>query len=613
MTDELLPYYNRELAFIRKMGAEFAAAHPKIAGRLRMSAETTEDPHVSRLIEAFALLAARTRHKIEDDFPEITEAMLGVLYPHYLAPIPSLAIAQLRLDEAQRELVAGYPIARHTQVETEPIGGDPCRFQTCYDVTLWPIETAEAGFHGTPFTAPTTPMASEAKAILRVKLRCLSSKVTFDMLELSSLRVYLHGQVQHAYALYEKLLNCAMGVAVARSAGDPEPVLIDAGRLRPVGFEPDETLLPYPARSFPGYQLLTEYFAFPKKFLFVDFDCFSPRVRRHLEGQRSCELYVFLDDYDQDLERNITADSLQLGCTPLANLYRQRAEPVRMTETAYEYRVIPDARRPLANEIYSVDRVIASTDEGDEVEFLPFYSLQHGTQHEELRRYWIASRRAAQYAGGQMDAASEVYLSLVDLASRPANSAGWTLDLQTTCLNRNLPQRLPFGGGQPKLQLSGGPGALVRCLTAPTATYRPPLRHGTLWRLISHLSLNHLSLVTTDENAEALREILSLYDRVDSPETRMLIGGLIGIESHRTVARVGGPVAAGFCRGIESTLHLDEENFSGNSPFLFASILDRFMALYVSLNSFSRTLVTTNKRSEVFCSWPPRAGRRVLL
>jgi type VI secretion system lysozyme-like protein len=156
MTDELLPYYQRELAFLRKSGQEFAEANPKIAARLRLDANLSDDPHVARMIEAFAYLNARTRLKLEDDFPEITEAMLGVLYPHYLNPFPSLAIVQLALDRTQSELVAGQTIPRGTGIESEPSQseGDPCRFRTCYDTTVWPFEIKGASFKGHPFTVP---------------------------------------------------------------------------------------------------------------------------------------------------------------------------------------------------------------------------------------------------------------------------------------------------------------------------------------------------------------------------------------------------------------------------------------------------------------------------
>src|SRR5918911_985920 len=140
MRDELLGYYERELVFLRQMGADFAKKYPKIASRLLIDADKCEDPHVERMIEAFAFLAGRVHLKIDDEFPEITESLLNVLYPHYLAPIPSMSIAQFALDSQQGKLTTGYDIERGTVLYSRSVQATPCRFRTCYPVTLWPLE-----------------------------------------------------------------------------------------------------------------------------------------------------------------------------------------------------------------------------------------------------------------------------------------------------------------------------------------------------------------------------------------------------------------------------------------------------------------------------------------
>ncbi len=612
MSDELLPYYNRELAFIRNLGAEFAETHPKIAGRLRLGPEAARDPHVARLIEAFAFLNARTRHKLDDDFPEVSESLLGVLYPHYLAPIPSMAITQFVVDRQQGQLPTGYTIPRGEIIETEPIDGQPCRFRTCYPVTLWPLELKTAELRGQPFAAPAVRFATQAAAVVRLTLQSFSDKLPVQQMPLGGLRFFLKGQSQFLYDLYELLLNDTLGVAVATGPSDPAPVVLGQNAIQAVGFGRGEGLLDYPPQSFWGYRLLSEYFAFPEKFLFFDITGLTPHVLAKLGT--TLELFLYLRRHSRDLERHVTRDTFQLGCSPIVNLFSQRAEPIPLTQTQTEYRVIPDARRPTAHEVYSVNRVIATSPDNTELEFLPFFSVKHGRGAREQRTFWHAARRPAQSAGGQVDHGTEVYLSLVDLDFQPSAPAQWTLDVETTCLNRDLPHRLPFGGGQPYLQLaSAGSVAKVVCLTAPTPTLRPALRHGTVWRLISHLSLNHLSLVDADEGAEALREILKLYDFADSAGTRAMIDGVRNVSSRRVVGRVGGQVSGGFCRGLEVTLQLDEEKFTGGGVFLFASVLERFLGLYTSLNSFTKTILTTNQREEPLRRWPPRAGEQVLL
>ncbi len=611
MSEELLPYYNRELAFIRRLGAEFAATHPKIAGRLQLGADVVEDPHVERLIEAFAYLNARIRYKLDDDFPEITSALLDVLYPHYQNPVPSMAIVQMVLDRGQGQLTTGYTVPRESAVETDAIDGEPCRFRTTYPVTLWPIEVASASLASRPFSAPVVPWLAKATAVIRLQLRCMAPDLRFGKLALDRLRFFLKGQAQHVFPLYELLFNNTVGIALGNSPTDPQPVLLDKRCVQAVGFQRDQGMLPYSTRSFLGYRLLTEYFAFPEKFLFFDLAGLNPQILAAAGG--TLELFFYLDRSTQDLEQNVAADTFQLGCTPVVNLYRHLAEPIALAHTETEYRVVPDARRPLAAEVYSVERVTATSPDNETVEYQPFYSIKHGRSAVPRQAFWYATRRAAEQGDRRGDRGTEVFLSLVDLGFTPFAPADWTLSVETTCLNRDLPHRLPFGGGQPLLRLvAGGPLARVECLTRPTATLRPGLKRGTLWRLISHLSLNHLSLADYEDGADALREILKLYDFADSAQTRSIIDGILSIRSRRVVGRTG-EAGSGFCRGIELAVHFDEERFAGNGVFLFAAVLERFLGLYCSINSFSRLVATTNQREGEMHRWSPRAGETVLL
>ena len=611
MSAELLSFYNRELSFIRRLAAQFAEEHPKIAGRLRLGPESSEDPHVERLIEAFAYLTARIRNKIDDEFPELTEALLGVLYPHYQAPIPSMAIVELQLDPEQPPPPGGYVVARHTELESEPIGGEPCKFRTCYPVTLWPLELTSAELSKPPFVAPQTPVSARAAAVLKLTLTC-TGDADFGALQLDTLRFFLKGQPHHVYRLYEFILNNSLEVVAAKAANDPGAVRLGPGCLAPVGFERDEGMLPYPARSFLGYRLLSELFAFAPKFLFFEVQKLAKETLARVG--KKLELYFYLSQSSADLEQNVSADTFRLGCTPIVNLYRQHAEPIQLSHTDAEYRVVPDVRRPLAHEIYSIDDVMATSPDSKQVGVLPFFSVKHATRNRSNNFYWHGMRRSAEKAGGTLDHGTEVYVSLVDLQFAPSAPANWTLDVETTCLNRDLPGRLPFGGDQPRLQIREGAGLVARinCLTPPTRTLRPSLKRGTLWRLISHLSLNHLSLVGDDDHAEALKEILTLYDFTDSAETRNMIEGVLKVSSRRVVGRTGSLERA-FCRGVEIGIQFDEERFTGSGVFLFASVLERFLALYCTVNSFSKLVATTKDREGELRRWPPRMGERVLV
>ena len=610
MNDDLLQHYERELSYLRKTGAEFARTHPKIAGRLRIGEDAVEDPHVSRLVESVALLNARVRLKLDDDYPELTRSFLGALYPHYLAPIPSMAIVQM---VPKVDLTVGYPVPAGTLLETAPVRGEPCRFRTCFPMTLWPLRLDAVKLSGRPLLAPVVPDFEDAAAALRISLRCAAPGVTFQSLGISSLRFFLRGDYQFATRLYELIHNDVIGVAVGSGANDTQPLVLDATSVRPVGFAPDEAMLPSPASAFPGYRLLTEYFTFPQKFLFFEIADLDPAALAHT-GDR-IEVFLYVKSSSAELERDVGVESLALGCAPVVNLYHHRAEPIELSHTRHEYQVVPDARRMATTEVYSVDRVSAAYGDGSGEEYAPFYSVRHSTPRDAARRFWSGARRPAVGTDGRMVAGTDVFVTLVDLDMDPSVPDDTVLEVQTTCLNRDLPAQLPFGGGQPRMQRasSGAPLEAIHCLTQPTATIRPRFEGAAQWRLISHLMLNHLSLSDGEDSGNALREILKLYDFRDSPQTRATIQGLMGVSCRESVARAPAARHGSICRGTEIRLELDPRAFAGSEMFLFASVLERFLALYTSVNSFTRTVAVVHGREGVLRRWPPRAGTKILV
>ncbi len=625
MRDELLTYYERELAYMRQMGAEFAGKYPKIASRLALEADKCEDPHVERMIEAFAFLAARIHLKIDDEFPEITESLLSVLYPHYLAPIPSMSIAQFALDPEQGKLTSGYHIARETMLYSRPISGTPCRFRTCYPVTLLPLEVASAALESLD---PVDTRGRWTEAVLKVNLRCLNNTKLSELKmsdadnqprPVESLRFYLNGEPQLTYALYETIFNHATGIELR--AVDEKKSLNNARAaslqlpptaLKPVGFASDEGMLPYGARSFTGYRLLTEYFAFPEKFLFFDLTGLDAAARHGGFGE-AFSISIYLKDVAPP-RGVVGAGTFQLGCTPIINLFNKIAEPVQLTREQNEYRVVPDVHRQSATEVYSVNTVTSIDSSIKQLRhYEPFYSLRHAGREEKNQSFWYATRRPSQRAE---DAGTEVYLSLVDLGFNPRVPAADTLTVHTTSSNRDLPAKLPFGGREGDFEVEGtAPLARVRCLRKPTNTLRPPSRSGAQWRLISHLSLNHLSITGGGDGAavESLREILSLYDFTDSPATRKQIAGITDVMSRRVVRQTGSRIGTGFVRGMETTIEFDGELYVGSGVYLFASVLERFLGLYATINSFNQCVARIKQREGVLKRWQPRAGEQALL
>lgn len=606
MSDALLPYYDRELTALRRLAAEFAATHPKIAGRLRLAPEGVDDPHVERLLEGVAFLAARVHHRLDDEFPELTDALLGVLYPHFLAPFPSAAIAQFA---TQLELSVPVRLDAGLAIETEPVQGEPCRFRTAWPLTLWPIEIESVRLAGLPLPAPPNPLAAGAVSVLRIALKCRSADAGFAQLGLDRLRVFLRGAANVALPLYELLCAHTVSVAYAEGPSDPAPVLLPADAIEPAGFAPDEALLPWPARSFAGFRLLTEYFALPEKFLFIDFARMDGKAL--LASGNRLEIFAYLDRALPELERAVVTDTVALGCTPIVNLFAQHCEPVPLTHTDLEYRVVPDARRPAGIEVWQIDAVRESRAGGGSRPWRPFYRLSHGDPDGGAPGgfYQLTRRPAAAPLAG-----TEVFIAPYDPEFDPEAAAGAVLSIEALCSNRDRPVALPFGGGHPELRLAEGIPSIARvsCLTAPTAPLRPPPRERRFWHLVSHLSLGHLSIVGGAEGAAALREVLRLYDMRGSAETRAAIDGLVGVSASPGSARAPGGRAGAFCRGVDVTLEFDPNVWRSAGLYGLAAVLDRFLALHATVNSFVRTSVVLRGRPGRI-TWPARAGMRVLL
>lgn len=606
MLDDILPYYESELTALRKLSREFAGRYPKIASRLLLEGDICEDPHVERLIESFAFLTGRIHKKLDDEFPQITEALLSVLYPHFLRPLPSMSIAQLQ-PAASAELSGVQRVPRGTELLTRPVQGVPVRYRTAYPVEVWPLQIAEAGFE--PIERSAFALGGgDTVATVRIRL-APRGQVPLKQLGLRRLRLYLDGESPLVHALYELLLNSVSAVSVHgidSEAGLP-PLLLDGDTVRAVGFDEDEGLLEYEPRSFLGYRLLQEYFVLPEKFLFVDLTDLdlgrfagAVDIRLHLRSFGRPERAA-------RLQQTVGKDSFRLHCTPIVNLFRQQAEPIRLTQELHEYPVLPDVRRPLGLEVYSIDAVRKASRGAQQMtvnEFLPFFSIRHGPHGDQDGCYWYAQRKPSLRPN---DDGSEMSISLVDRDMNPRVPSVDTLSIALTCTNRDLPAALPFGGDDGMLQVeAGGAIAQARLLKKPSATWRAPMRQANQWRLISHLSLNHLSLV--EGGRDALLEILSLYNFGDSASLRKQIAGIIAVDSRPSLSRIGRAPRQAFVRGTEVELTVDEDHYVGSGAYLLARVLDRFFGLYCTANSYTRLSVRSKQREQVLARFAPRSG-----
>jgi type VI secretion system protein ImpG len=626
MDPRLLHYYNRELQHLREMGGEFAKDFPKIAGRLGLEAFECADPYVERLLEGFAFLAARVQLKIDAEFPRFSQHLMELVYPHYLAPTPSMAVVQLQPSLNEGALGAGFRVPSGSVLRSLLGRGEQtaCEYRTAHEVTLWPIELVGAEYTGYlgDLGGLKLPTRKTPRAALRLKLRATAG-FNFSQLPLEKLPLFLRGGDELAMHVYEQLIGNVIATAVRPA--DPRQQTADTEvasgpPTRPLGFEDSEALLPYGPRSFQGYRLLQEYFAFPSRFLFVELGGLGAGVRR-CKGTE-LEVVIFLDRHDPTLEGAVGPAHFALFCTPAVNLFPRRADRIHLTNATHEYHVVPDRTRPMDFEVYAINEVTGYGAAADITQkFRPLYAVGEQAHPNEAPGYFTVNRQprrlsTRQQAQGARSTyvGSEVFVALVDGDEGPFRSELKQLAVATLCTNRDLPLHMPVGQGRTDFSLeSGAPVESIRCVAGPTRP-QPSHAHGDVsWRLISHLALNYLSLTNADgQGAAPLRQMLSLYADTGELAVRKQIDGVRSVEASPIVRRLSGGPLMTFGRGVEVAVTCDEVAFQGTGVFLLGAVLARFFSKYVSINSFTETVLKSAQRGEIM-RWPAEPGRRASL
>lgn len=624
MDPRLLRYYNQELGHLREMGAEFAAQFPKIAARLGMDGITVMDPYVERLLEGAGFLAARVQLKLDAEFPRFTQRLLEIVYPNYLAPTPSMLIAQFQPDLADANLASGVTLPRGSSMRSQLGKGDmtACEFRTAHDVTLWPIEITGAEYFtvAPDLLLATLPVGGRIRGGLRVRLKTVSG-MQFNQLGLDRLRIFLSGNDEVAYRLHELMAGACLGAAIAPVVKPgPWRHYVPPAQVGAVGYGDDEALLSVGQRNFQGYRLIQEYFALPQRFRFIEISGLAPGIAKQDAGE--LELVMLFERGDAGLEKVVDASNIALFCSPAVNLFRKRTDRIHLEEGNHEYHVIADRTRPMDFEIFEITGVTGyGVGQDSEQPFLPLYAAYHD-EAETHDAYYSINREprlisAAQKSGGARSSyiGSEVFISLVDPNEAPFRSDLRQLALTTLCTNRDLPLAMPLGMGKTDFMLdSAAPLASIRCVKGPSRPYSPLVGGAIAWQFISHLSFNYLSLLDTSpqEGAAALREILELYAVNSDAGIKKQIDGVRSVRVKPITRRLPMPGPITFGRGLEITLQLEELAFQGGSAFLFASVIEQFFARYASINSFTETVLVSSERGELM-RWRARCGNRPIL
>ena len=613
---ELLQRYESELRFIREVGGDFAREYPKIAGRLGLDTLECADPYVERLLEGFAFLAARVQLKLDARFPDFTRNLLELVYPHLTTPLPSLAVVAFEPDLESGALDTGYTLPAGTALKGMLAKGErtACEFRTAHAVTLWPLRVRTARYLPSPGVIATRglPLPHGAKAALQIELEFNGG---FDLkdLTLDRLPLYLRGTDEIPMWIYEAIHGGSIGIAIRGVETEPARLIRGAG-VRQLGFARDEALLPLTRRSFDGYRLVQEYFAFPQRYLFAELTGLRPAFSE-LRGQR-LEITMFLKRAEPRLEHTLEASNFVLFATPVINLFPRTADRIHATPYLTEFHVVPDRSRPMDFEVFGVDSVTGfGRTQSENRSFQPFYRVSRdgagseGTYFTTTRRPRIASSRQRRDGGRTGYLGSEIFLSLVDGNQRPVSEDLRQLEIRTLCTNRHLPIQMALGQGSTDFTLeTAAPVNAVRVIAGPTRPRAPVQTGETPWRLLSQLSLNYLSLADSgpDEGAAALRQMLELYVESQHPLARH-VAGVLSVLSVPVVRRMPsrGPICFG--NGLELRVRLDEDAFAGVGAFLLGAVLERFFAKYVSINSFTQTIVESTQRGEIM-QWPVRAG-----
>jgi len=626
MDDRLLRYYDLELFHLRHMAGEFAREFPKMAGRLLLTSDAAnvcEDPWVERLLEGFAYLAARVHVKLDAEFPRFTHSLIETVYPHYLAPTPSMAVVQFQPDLSEDGLADGFPIARGAVLRGK---GDQtkCEYRTAHDVVLWPLRVTEAEYHTRDLALFDVPPGLNAKAGIRIRIESTAG-LRIDELKLDEITFHLQGADEIPMRIYEQCFAHGTGVLV-QSITRPVKwqTCLPPSSIQRVGFGDDEALLPYDARSFQGYRLLREYFALPQRYMFLKLSGLRDALSRCRASQ--VDILILVGEEDLELENRVETQNFAPFCTPIINLFPKRADPIPLTDRFAEHHVVPDKTRPDHFEVFRVARCVGhGVRSTEEQEFLPFYSASDFDAEGGGGAYFVVHRvprtlsskerlrgRRSSYAG------SEVYVSLVDAKAAPYGTDLRQLSVETLCTNRDLPILMPIGQGNSDFDMdtsSSAPVEGVRCVSGRPRSPSPSHAEGDFaWRAISHLSLNYLSLTDSGERegAAALRDLLKLYADPGDDQIRKQIESIKSVASAAITRPVPTPGPISFARGLEISVTFDETGFAGTGVFLLGAVLAEFFTKYVSINSFTETLVRTLQRGAIM-RWMPKIGQRHIL
>lgn len=622
MDSRLLEYYHRELAWLRERGAEFAQHYPKVAGRLGMRDNDPTDPYIERLLEGFAFLTSRIQLKMDAQFPRFSSQLLEMLHPNYLSPTPSMAIVELQPDDAKGDISQGFHVPSGTLLDSADLKaqGITCRFSTAHDVVLQPLRLEQVELGGVPADIASSALGlGNAAGALRIRLNCFN-QVTLGEMRCDRLMFYLSAGDGSAQQLLELIMQHTLGVVCQTTCEQPHRLVLGRQTLRHEGLQAGQALLPPDLRNLDAFRLLQEYFCFPHRLLFFSISGLQPLL--DLAGKhQQLELIVLLDKSVADLERRVDRHHLALHCTPVINLFPLNAERIPVHERQYEYPVVIDALRPLDYEIHSIRRLDGCDNKGENGYrrvFRPFY--ERLSDEEPGHTGWFSLRREPHHWPRATGApapdsgyhGSDVYISLADEQHPPWHRDLAFLSADVLCCNRDLPIRLTQHDRVRLVLQDSIPVHKVVLRKGPSIP-RAALAEGhACWQLINQLQLNYFSLMdgAQGQDGAALRQLLKVHAAHADSAAAQQIAGIRQCRLTPCNRLIQSPAL--FVRGINVELRVDEQAFSGHSPWLLGSVLAHLFSRLATINSFTETTLISRQRGPIGY-WPPESGGKMPL
>ncbi len=573
-------YYQQELSYLRELAAAFSKAHPSLAPSL---SGPSSDPDVERLLEGVAFSTGLLRQKLDDELPEIIHGLTDLVIPHYLRPIPSASVVTFIPKPALNGKIS---VPKGTTVASVPVEGTSCIFQTAFDIEAWPMHLKNA------------VISEESGRLIRIRLDLSLSGMGLNAWDTDKLRFYLGGEYARAADLYLLLNRYVRSISLSPKQGG-ETVTLGQEYLRPAGFAPHESLIPYPGQSFPIYRILQEYFLLPQKFLFLDLRGLDKWKNRG----SGTEFEICFELYDPPFfPQQIRPDSFSLFTCPVVNIFRHSADPISLDHRMPEYPVRPSGKNDKHFQVYSIDNVTGIVQGTvQKKHYVPFELFP--SQEEGYAAYQVVRKISP------VDNRANVYLTLpYTRGAEP--TAREILSIELSCTNGNLTENLQIGDiSRPT---SDSPILLdFKNILTVTPSVQPPLGNDALWRFLSHLSVNYLPLA----DARNLKEMLNLYIFPGSRDKARVAANskrISGIENI-TVTPENRLISAYMMRGQKIRMDLRLDHFACiGDMFLFASVLNRFLSGYTSINTFTRLSVRDIISGEVY-QWKPRIGITALL